>query len=498
MRFFFSVILVSMLATTAVAQSEFTAKLTDVKLFYKSTELTYEVKGELPKGNSSIRISGVSIGVNYTNAPDVLLTGATLLAAGWEPIPNVNTQAVRKYEDSIYSFLRKIHQSEKKKIILQNERIVLDGNQLLGDRNKGVQPAELANLITLNLERIRDIDGQIASLDNQIKGWKKQIELQIEGRKKVVEGITKYLPVVVQVTSNGGAFTAKIKVNTSLSYWVPVYDLKKEATSNDLQVEMRAQITQMQSEPWEDVNVSLATSNPNENGKPFESMGFMYVSEVSQDRLATDMYDRSHYQSSAIEIPIVGKRSFKANSPLEEIKVQTIPVKATYQMVLYPLMEQKAYFVANVVNWGEYNFLSDNFNVFLDGSKMGAMTINRNSTSDTLMIPLGKNPQVVASKRYLTKTVKKNLLSSSRTYTVEVEIEVKNNQSSASEIVLYDQLPVAENKDQEVKIKEVSGATVEDLTNILNWKFTLKPGESKKLRISYTVTAPKYVNVIIP
>lgn len=498
MRILFSIVALTILSFSASAQTELVAKLTDVKLFYRSSELTYEVKGELPKGSTSVRVSGVSIGVDYNQAPQVLLSGATLIAAGWEPIPNVNTAAVRKYEDSIYSLLRKIHQSEKKKVILENERVVLDGNQLLGDRNKGVQPAELANLITLNMERIRDIDGQIASLTNQIKSWKNLIEVQIEGRKKVVEAITKYLPIKIQLSSNGGSFTAKIKVNTPLSYWLPVYDLKKEAGSADLQVEMRAQISQMQTEPWEDVNVILATTDPTENGKSFDQMGRIFVSEINDATIDQDYYDRSRFQSSAVEIPINGKRSFKASSELEEIKVKTIPVKASYQMVLYPLLEQKAYFVANVVNWGEYNFLSDDFNVFLDGSKMGSMTLNRNSTSDTLMIPLGKNPQVFASKKYISKNSKKNLLSGTRTYTVEIDIEVKNNQTTPAEIVLYDQVPVAENKEQEVKIKEVSGATVEEFTNILSWKFVLKPGESKKVRVSYTLTAPKNVFVQFP
>ena len=56
---------------------------------------------------------------------------------------------------------------------------------------------------------------------------------------------------------------------------------------------------------------------------------------------------------------------------------------------------------------------------------------------------------------------------------------------------LKDQYPISSNKDIEEELLDGGGATVNKETGILAWNVELAAGESKKIRISYSVRYPK-------
>jgi hypothetical protein len=56
---------------------------------------------------------------------------------------------------------------------------------------------------------------------------------------------------------------------------------------------------------------------------------------------------------------------------------------------------------------------------------------------------------------------------------------------------LQDQIPVSQNKEVVVTLVEASGAAVNEDTGILNWKMNIKPKETKKVTITYSISFPK-------
>ena len=63
------------------------------------------------------------------------------------------------------------------------------------------------------------------------------------------------------------------------------------------------------------------------------------------------------------------------------------------------------------------------------------------------------------------------------------------------DLLLKDQYPISNVKDVEVKLEESGTAMVNDETGVLTWKISLKPGESKKVRFSYSVKYPKEIRI---
>ena len=74
---------------------------------------------------------------------------------------------------------------------------------------------------------------------------------------------------------------------------------------------------------------------------------------------------------------------------------------------------------------------------------------------------------------------------------ITYELTVKNNKKDSIRMILKDQFPLSTNKEVEVELVDDGGAEINNDLGILNWKLQLAPGESKKIRFSYTVKYPK-------
>ncbi len=68
---------------------------------------------------------------------------------------------------------------------------------------------------------------------------------------------------------------------------------------------------------------------------------------------------------------------------------------------------------------------------------------------------------------------------------------MKNNKKDSINILLKDQFPISTDKDIEVNLIENGNAEADNDTGLLNWKLSLAPGESKKIRFAYTIKYPK-------
>ena len=127
----------------------------------------------------------------------------------------------------------------------------------------------------------------------------------------------------------------------------------------------------------------------------------------------------------------------------------------------------------------------------MDNTYLGKSFIDPNSTADTLNLSLGKDKRV-AIKRSVVKDFTSSKTSGNFTrQTFTYEITVKNNKTTQVDLLLKDQYPISAVKEIEVQLEKDNTAAVNEELGILTWKLALQPGESKKVRFSYTVKYPK-------
>lgn len=181
---------------------------------------------------------------------------------------------------------------------------------------------------------------------------------------------------------------------------------------------------------------------------------------------------------------------------LVEIYQTNVPAKFEYYAA--PKLSTDVFLTAKLTDWNRYNFLSGEANLFYEGTFIGKSLINSKMTDDTLNLSLGVDKNIVIT-RTLQKDLsdKQGIFGSTKKESRDWLIDVKNRKSQSVNLLLEDQVPVAQDAAIEVERQEVSGGKVEANSGKVTWTLALKPQDEKKLTLKYQVKYPKNQSVIV-
>jgi hypothetical protein len=103
---------------------------------------------------------------------------------------------------------------------------------------------------------------------------------------------------------------------------------------------------------------------------------------------------------------------------------------------------------------------------------------------------MGRDKQIVVKREKISESSGTKFLGSSRKQTFTYEIKVRNNKKDAVNLTLKDQYPVSTDKDLEIELLQSDEAAINKETGELTWKLNIVSGETKTVRISYSIKYP--------
>jgi len=171
--------------------------------------------------------------------------------------------------------------------------------------------------------------------------------------------------------------------------------------------------------------------------------------------------------------------------------LQNFKIPATYRYHTVPKLDQSAFLLASITNYGQYNLLSGQANVFFGETFIGQVFLNPDITADTMLVSLGRDERIVVKRTRVQDKISRKLFSGSQKDTYAYETVIRNNKGFPIEIEILDQIPLTRRKEIEVELLEKDGASYNETYGKLIWNFTIKPNESRKLKLSYSVKYPE-------
>jgi len=182
-------------------------------------------------------------------------------------------------------------------------------------------------------------------------------------------------------------------------------------------------------------------------------------------------------------VPIKGKE--------QTANFQVADMNTLYQHYAVPKLDADAYLLAQIPDWEKLNLLPGEANIILEGTYVGKTFIDPNATADTLNLTLGHDKRVVIKRDRLNDFSSVKFLGSNKLQQFTYEITIKNNKNETVDVLLKDQYPLTTNKEIEVELTDAANAEVNKDLGVLNWKLSLAPNETKKIRFSYSIKYPK-------
>ena len=471
--------------------------------------------------------------------------------------PVAKTKEVEKLEDSIALVQKEITRIDNL-IVIEQEILTKTGLLIEAtintSGNKIITSDEVLKLLEYYNTKIDKSKTNIYNHNQNILTQNKRID---EIRKKIVL-ITAAAPILKKaygqvflqvMCKRSGEIPVDLSYYTTNAGWTAVYDVRVNSKTNKVKLVYKASLTQTSGIDWKKTKLTLSTGTPNfgvtapiltpwylqlyvpglytdlqrraAQGNATRNMVQSYrddkalAEEVVVTALGIERKPKElGYSTTTIDPTTLQQyttlnegqlnTNFEIDLPydiesdgqLHSVTIKDQEISCVLKNYAVPRIDKDAYLLAEVADWQNLDLLPGDANIIMDDTYIGKSTIDPNSTADTLNLSLGRDKRI-AIKRSVVKelsSLKTTGKESKQIFTYE--IVVKNNKLTDVNLLLKDQYPLSTIKEVIVTLEEDGAAMVNAETGVLTWKIDLKPGESKKVRFTYSVKYPKDKKIV--
>lgn len=433
-----------------------------------------------------------------------------------------------KNKSSTYLALKKQYDSEKEVLISKtNARLseestlsMLEANKQIGGTN-GATQASLTNMLVFYRKEHKKISDAISILKEEEK---KQLEVVNKLKSQLEESGGEHTDagqiVLVVHTDTPVQTSFEIEYYTYGVNWSPSYEIRVNDLEKPIKLVYNANLSQSTGIDWIGVALTFSNGNPNVNNNlPYLSTWWLSYEQMrpsppAAPRLAkmsnAMMYDsqevleetvitaygsaRSSVQTSQLHTSFIVAAPYDVYTDKKalSIELQNYELPASYTYFSVPSQRETAFLIAKVSDWEQYNLLPGDAQLIVDQQYAGKSYIDPRTTTDTLEISLGQDPRIITKrKRIDEKGSKSSFLGNTQKRIYTYEIELKNTRNETANMEIKEMIPVSTEKDILVKLEQSSSARVNSEKGELTWELELKPNETKKLIVSYSITSAK-------
>ncbi|UAY52181.1 DUF4139 domain-containing protein [Ferruginibacter albus] len=540
----------SYFTTAAQDTTKASSKLISATVYYGyGAELTHETKASVNNSTKQIVISQLSTSIDENSLQIKVPESITLLSQKFKVIyPQaevVKDPLTTTLQDSIT--LLNIQLRRNANLISIEEQTLAKTGVLIeaavsNEGNKATSSDEILKLVnayTIKIEKAKTNIFNYKEIETALNAKVQSLQERINtANDNTLPSSKPYGQLTLQVICNE-AQTVPISFSyfTNTAGWTPLYDVRVNSKTNEIKLVYKASLTQSTGIDWKHTNLTLSTANPSmSNTMPVLNawylqwyvpllykdlsnslqrkignqatmntsfIGFANSTSNSLNYLAPQTTNDTVTPSTLQEFTTLKESQLNTNFEIAlpydiesdgEIHAVTIKeekINAGLKNYAIPKLDNSAYLLADITDWENLDLLPGTANIIIDDTYLGKSVIDPNSIADTLSLSLGKDKRIAIKRNIVKEFTTVKTKGNTTSQTVTYEITVKNNKLTPVNVALKDQYPISTTSEVEVTLNDSDNAEVIPETGILNWKLQLKPGESQKVKFSYTVKYPK-------
>jgi len=516
-----------------------TARVKAATVYFNAAEITQSATVNLPAGTSEIVVKNVADYLNegsvQIGAPATLTVLSVQFTTNYisEFEPDETSPALKRVRDSIAIVKKELEKTATLKASEFKILELLDKNNQVYGQQSGLSVAELVKMVDYYKAKRNETSNTINALtdkEQKLNELFSKLSSRLETNTRDAEKTSAGKLVLQVMNEQAGNVALDISYLTGNASWTPFYDLRADNTTDPINMLYKAQVVQQTGIDWKKVKLTLSSGVPNQNNQAPEinpwflqyspnlatSLQGMvpgiqirglassdkeqlnevvvegYRSKVSSVSANTTITENQLSVSFDIDIPY----DIASNGKKHSVTLKEIKLPATYRHFAVPKAEKEAFLMAEINDYSKYNLLKGEANIIFDGMYAGKTFIDPNQTTDTLRLGMGRDRKISIDREKVVEKSGTKFLSSRREQTFTYDVTIRNNKKETAQIVVKENYPISTDKEMEIELLESSSADVNKETALLQWDIKLKPGETKKLRISYKVKYPKDRSII--
>lgn len=544
--------------TYAIEEDIVKSTISEVTVYTQGAQIVQKANYSIKSGVSKVIIEGISptidrnsLQVNAGGSVVILDAKYTIFypkpeAVTLEGIPLKIRREINLVEDSIREnqFLLQGVQDEID-LYTSTKHILMNNGAIKGQGKVNDSLQLLKQAVDYYLVKVNELNKKLLTLNRR----KTELQTEQNDMRERMKNLRNYQSnAQLNPKPNGPSHRIVVTLSAKeaasgrlhISYlvnkagWVPLYDLRADASSEKINMNYKAQVFQTTGVDWENVKLNISTNNPYLN-KTLPTMHPWYLNfnnyqqrkestktlelkkrDLNYDAQIVDesaprtesitLSNNDGYQYNAksaadftqvvehlisAEFKIDLPYSIPSNGEQHMVLIRNIDIPAKYRHYSIPKLDPSAYLIAEITNLTDYQLVPAQANIFFDGTYMGETYINPNQMEDTLNFSLGKDPNVMIKRTLAKNECKDKLVGSTHDRTMVYDFEIKNIKNIPLDIVIIDQVPVTTNPEIEIETLDISKGKLDEKTGFIEWEFKMKPKESKTFELKYRVKHPK-------
>jgi len=332
-----------------------------------------------------------------------------------------------------------------------------------------------------------------------------------------------------------GEFTLNLSYQIYGATWKPVYDARLNVTEKKLLITQYGHVRQRTGEDWNDVKITLSTSNPTQGVampdlQPWfiraqapirhraKSYGVTIDSSSSGLELQTPSgqpesiesfsADTAEFEYAdqvvsefAAEFHINGRSNVKADNSAQKFTISEHKLSTILAARVVPKKESKAYLYAETTYTGLASLLAGEVSLFRDNTYVGNLHIDLVRPSEKIKLSFGVDERIKVNYRLVTDDrAIKGFLSDDNVINRLYQIDIVNHHKKPFTIELLEQIPVSQDEQIQIELTEKTTPptekNIDSRLGVMAWKYLYQPNDKKKIIIGYQVRYPKNLNLL--
>ncbi|MEC8295055.1 MAG: DUF4139 domain-containing protein [Pseudomonadota bacterium] len=535
-----------LLPTVSLAETfQLTSQISNVIVYPNGAKVTRTAQFDLPAGNHQLQVLDLpqSVALDGIRAK---LAGAQLGAVTLRddfvpPRAEVEDAARAAAERRLEAAREELqaHQDDIRSLHLSKEAADTAIGFLRGltksDALSGLSAEDLRDIARMMGEEtfaarqaVLEAEAEARQLSRDLPELQQVVDKAQQALDALVRGQDEVLLVEVAAsTSAATEGTLEISYFIDAAGWRPVNDASLTLDSGMLQLDRGALVEQYSGENWQDVSLTLSTSQPSGKVAATEVYSDFYKFVFPQKRLSVlrnEVADLSYGVAAApmmeaaeaepkiiaqpfalaggliVTYPYPQPVSLATGADAAKLSLGTLSFDATIEATAVPLYDQTAFLTAKILNdSGEEILPSPETLLYLDGELVGRFDQPMLAAGDDLRLPFGPIEGLQLRREVTRNQGDRGILSKSNDRTEAIRITVDNLTNRAWDLRLIDRVPYGEQDDLQITWSALSEPTETDLEGrrgVLAWTFPLAAGAEKIIKLNQRISWPGEMELI--
>jgi len=200
---------------------------------------------------------------------------------------------------------------------------------------------------------------------------------------------------------------------------------------------------------------------------------------------------------TSVSFKIIEPYTIKSSNKDYVVSMKTYQTDATYIYYTVPRIEERAFLVASLKNWEQYNLLEGEASIYFEDTFIGTSLIDTRFTKNNLDISLGVDKNITVKRTKSKDFTTKQFIGNKKEETSLWDIAIKNNKKQSIKIIILDQIPISTREEITITLDKSFNGELDKKTGEIKWQKIINSNDIEEFQLKYTARYPKNEKLLL-